>query len=251
LLDTTQYYLPLSTIAGGMGFSGTFAGHVIDFSNITQVAGDISLIRAGSYASPMDVAGEAQYGMIRLYLGTDDDGTSYNRGVFVTLKTSGTKGIFPIAGLAEVKAQSGAGPNKAQAAQFISMLQDSTSKLATLGGDATAGMYGAWLKVGAVVGSEASSGSRVAAVWLDNQMNGTVAGEEYAAFITCGGSKVDAVFGFETTSSGWTNFLYFDETSYNKDPVVANGCVISDGANVPYLRTNLNGTEYGIPLIAI
>jgi len=250
LLDTTQYYLPLSTIAGGMGFSGTFAGHVLDFSNITQAAGDISLIRAGSYSAPMDAAGEAQYGMLRFYLSTDDNGTSYNRGLFVCLKTEGTKGIFPIAGLAEVLAQSGAGPNKAMAGQFIAMLQESGSKLATMGGDTTAGMYAAWLKVGAVSGATASSGSRIAAVWLDNSLYSTnihADCEHYSAFISNGGVKADAVFAFETGSNaGWSYLFDFDETAYDEDPVAAGN--ITGGDKDYNFKCLLNGVPYGIQL---
>ncbi|KKK50726.1 hypothetical protein LCGC14_3122150, partial [marine sediment metagenome] len=145
---------------------------------------------------------------------------------------------------AEVLAQGGAGPNKVQAAQFISMLQVSGAKLATLGGDPTAGMYGAWLKVGAVSGAEASAGSRVAAVWLDNQMSGTVDGEEYAAFITSGASKVDAVFGFETTSSGWSYLFDFDETAFDQDPVTAGN--VSTGSKDYALKVRFNGVAYAL-----
>jgi len=220
-----------------LAFSGTYTSHVINFSGITQAAGDISLIRAGSYASPMDAAGEAQYGMIRLYLDTDDNGTSYNRGLFVALKTSGTKGIFPVAGLAEVLAQSANGPTAVGAAQFISHLFTSTSKVDARGSTGWANFYGAWLKVTSEVGSEARTGSVVAPLWLDNQMNGTVNGEEYAAFITCGTSP-DAVFGFEVTAGvGWTQLFYFDDTCYNLAPI----------SNTS-LKVLLNTTQYYIPL---
>jgi len=226
--------------ATGLKFTGTYTSHIIDFSSITQAAGDISLIRAGTYASPMDAAGEAQYGMMRLYLSTDDDGTSYNRGIFVCLKTAGTKGIFPIAGLAEVLAQSGNGPTKVQAAQFIADLHTTDAKLAALGGDSTAGMYGGWFKVTATAGATTASGSRAAPVWLDNQLYGeniNAGMEEYAIFSTAGGSVPKAWAGFETTSGGWGQLLYFDETAYDQEPVSSN-----------YLKVMLNTTQYYIPL---
>jgi len=149
--------------------------------------------------------------MMRLYLSTDDDGTSYNRGIFVCLKTAGTKGIFPVSGLAEVLTDA-TGPTKAQAAQFIAGLHEAGSNLATAGGDTTAGMYGAWLKVYSIVGSVAASGSKVAPVWVDNQMCGTVSGEEYGIFATTGGTRPDGFIGFETTSSGYDQFIYADTT---------------------------------------
>jgi len=199
------------TCTRGIYFSGTITSHALDFSGITQTAGDISLIRAGTYDIPIDVAGTSQYGMMRLYLSTDDDGTSYNRGIFVCLKTAGTKGIFPVSGLAEVLTDA-TGPTKAQAAQFIAGLHEAGSNLATAGGDTTAGMYGAWLKVYSIVGSVAASGSKVAPVWVDNQMCGTVSGEEYGIFATTGGTRPDGFIGFETTSSGYDQFIYADTT---------------------------------------
>jgi len=222
--------------------SGSPTASVIDFSNITldyTGANGPALLRAGTYDSPLSNSDEDQSGMIRFYSTTSANGSSYDRGVFVCQKTTGTKAVFPIAGLAEIKAQTGAGPTKAMAGQFITMLQDSTSKLAALG-SSTDGMYGIWAKVGAVEGAITTSGSRVAAIWLDNQLNGSGISsgmEEYAAFITTGGSKPDAVFGFETTSSGWSQLLYFDETAYDQEPVSSN-----------HLKVLLNTTQYYIPL---
>jgi len=144
------------------------------------------------------------------------------------------------------------GPNKVQAGQFISHLNSSTALLATLGGDTTAGMYGIWAKVCSEVGAVASNGSRVAAVWVDNQMSGTVSGEEYSIFATTGASVPDAFIGFETSSSGWSQFLYFDATMAATQPVVTSGCNVSGaGASEAYLKVLLDGTQYGIPLIAI
>ena len=238
----------------GLSMNGTYTGNVIDFSNATIAptgSNGPCLIRAGTYASPVDLGvDEDQSGMIRLYSTTQAGGTSYDRGIFVCTKTTNTKGVFPISGLAEVNAvATGDGPNKVQAAQFIAHMNSATAKLATLGGDATAGMYGAWLKVASESGSVAASGSRVAAVWVDNQMNGTVSGEEFGIFASCGGSKVDSFIGFNTTSSGWTNFLSFDDTSYDQDPVGT--ATISGGTQDKYLKVNLNGTAYGLALYAI
>lgn len=199
----------------GIVFAGDYVSHVLDFSDVTQAAGDISLIRAGNYTTgeELDVAGEDQYGMLRFYLSTDDDGTSYNRGIFVCLKTAGTKNIFPISGLAEVLADD-IGPAKAQAAQFIAGLHEDGSKLSAPGEVACPGMFGAWLKVYSVVDSIAASGSMVAPVWIDNQMCGTVSGEEYGIFATTGGTRPDGFIGFETSSSGYDQFIYAD-TSFD------------------------------------
>ena len=243
---------PTLTVAGfNVAVSGTYTDDCLDFTSAALTHSGSNgpcFIRAGTYTSPVTNASESQSGLIRLYGATTAGGTSYDRGIFVCLQTTGVKGIFPIAGLAEVKAQAGVGPSKAQAAQFITMLQDDTSVLATIGADTTAGMYAAWLKVGSVTGSVASSGSRVAAVWLDNQMSGTVSGEEYTIFSTTGGTKPDAWAAFETTSSGWSNFLAFDETSYDQDPVVSADIT---GSTKKYLKVDFNGTAYGIHLWSV
>lgn len=241
------------TITGLIDYaSATYTSDCIDFTNVTLThtgSNGPTFIRAGTYASPVTNSSENQSGMIRLYGETSADGSSYDRGLFITLKTTGTKGVFPISGLAEVLAQSGAGPNKVQAGQFISHLNSATAKLSTLDGDATAGMYGAWLKVTSAAGSVASSGSRVAAVWLDNQMLGTVSGEEYGIFSTTGGTKPDAWAGFETTGAGWANLFSFDETAFDQDPVGSGDK--TGGSKTNYLKVNLNGTAVAIQLYDI
>lgn len=232
---TTGIKIPSATT--GIDFTGTYTGNPIDLSGVTQAAGDISLIRAGSYASPMDVAGEAEYSMFRVYLSTDDDGANYNRGVFACLKTSGTKSINPIAGLAEVLAQGGNGPGSVSAGQFIAHMNSATAKVATRAFAGWANFYGLWAKVTSEVGSIASSGSVVTPIWLDNQMNGTVNGEEYACYITSG-TAPDAVFGFEITAGGgWGQLFYFDDTCYNQSPI----------SNTS-LKVKLHTTQYYLPL---
>jgi len=248
--------LDIGTATTGIDFTGTYTGNVIDFSNSTHVptgSNGPCLIRAGTYGTPITNTSEDQSGLVRLYMSTSADGSSYDRGIFVTLKTSGIKGIFPIAGLAEVLAQTGNGPTKVQAAQFICDLHTTDAKLAALGGDATAGMYGGWFKITAIDGATIASGARAAPIWLDNQLYGANAaaiGEEYTIFSTTGGSVPKAWAAFETTGAGWSHLFYFDETCYATVPVMTTGCTIATG-DTPYLKVLLNDTEYGIPLIAI
>ena len=246
--------LAIGTVATGIDFTGTYTGNLIDFSSSTHVptgSNGPCLIRAGTYGTPITNTSEDQSGLVRLYMSTSADGSSYDRGVFVCLQTTGIKGIFPIAGLAEVLAQSGNGPTKVQAAQFICDLHTTDAKLAALGGDSTAGMYGGWFKITAVDGATIASGARAAPIWIDNQLYGANAaaiGEEYGIFATTGGSKPKAFIGFETSSSGYTDFLYFDETSYDEDPIVSADLT---GSTKKYLKVNLNGTAYGIHLWSV
>ncbi len=238
--------------AAQLDFTGTHTSDAIDFTNTTinfTGSSGPAYIRAGTYGTPVTNADEDQSGMFRMYWETSADGSSYDRGLFICLKTTGTKAIFPISGLAEVLAQSGVGPTKAMAGQFIVGLHTPTSKLAASTGT-TDGMFASWFKVYSVSGSVAASTSRVAAIWLDNSMGGTVSGEHYSAFITSGGIKADAVFGLET-GSGWSSLFYFDETAYDQDPVSTVTPATQSNDSDGSLIINLNGTLYYIPYFGI
>lgn len=246
--------IDLGTIATPITFTGTITGNGIDFSNITMVptgSGGPCLIRAGVYGSPatstfVEDSSDAQSGMIRLYGATSGD-ASYARGVFVCLVTTGQKGIMPVAGLAEIR-DDATGPTNVKACEFIVDLHTTGANLATNGK-----IYAGWFKITGKDGCTVSStGTRAAAVWLDNQMYGanwsTNIVEEYTIFSTTGGAKPLAWAGFETTASGWTNFLSFDETSYDQDPVVSADLT---GSTKKYLKVNFNGTAYGIHLWSV
>ena len=248
--------MTINGTANGLSFEGAYTSAALDFSDVTLNHSGASgpvMLRAGTYASPVSSSDPHQSGMIRLYganSATTDDGTGfYDRGIFVYNQITGNKSAFPIAGLVEVRNVGGeAGPVAIQAAQFIVGLHTSTAKLAATA-STTDGMFGSWNKVYSVTGSVAAATSRVAPIWIDNQMSGTVSGEEYGIFATSGGTKVDAFIGFETTSSGWTSLFYFDETAYDQDPVISGNA--SGGSSDYHLRVNINGTMYGIQLYAL
>jgi len=232
------------TMTGDLDFSGANTTHAINFDAATLSK---TLIGAGSYSSPMDQS--CTTGLAGFTSTSDDaDSWRYSAGLYIKGTGSGTK----VLGLGLQSEYNGlVGADRLFGMNSIAYLGGGgeAAKLLTLGGDGTAGMYAGWFKVTAPVAAVVDSGSRVAALWIDNQMNCVCNGEEYAAFITCGGSKVDAVFGFETTSSGWTSLFYFDETAYDQDPVVSGDAT---GGNKGYhLRVNLNGTMYGIQLYAL
>lgn len=244
--------MTVGTAATGIDFTGTYTGNVIDFSNATidpTGSGGPCFIRAGTYASPIDYgADNHQSGIIRIYSTCSGDGSSYDRGLFACCKTTGAKGAFPVAGLAEAN-NTGTGPAKLQAAQFIAHLgaDGSASKLATLGGDPTAGMYGAWLKITAGGTCEAQAGSRCAPCWIDNQMSGSLNGEEWGIFATTGASRPDAFIGFETTSSGYDQLFHFDST-FNSG---AGTCVTTDavpGTQDARIKVYYNGAQYYLAL---
>jgi len=232
----------------GINISGANTTGIL-FGSYTPDSGGSSgaaLLRAGTYTVPLTESTNYQGGIFRMYLETSGV-SSYNKGAFICLKTTGAKGIHGVCSLVEVLAQSVAGPTSVYAGQFVAHLNSATAKIASSG--ALPELVGIWTKITSEVGSTIAASTVACALWVDNQLNGTVSGEEYGIFATCGGSKVDAFIGFETTSSGWTNLFYFDETAYDQDPVGT--ATVSGGTADKYLKVSLNGTAYGIQLYAI
>ena len=240
----------------GIDLDGSYSNAAIDLTGVVLDHSGSSgpvMIRAGTYGSPVSSSDPHQSGMIRLYGSNDaatDDGTGfYDRGIFAYLRTDKAKGIFPISGLAEVRTTAGEGPVAVMASQFIAGLHTSGAKLDSTA-SVTDGMFASWLKVYSAVGSVADATSRVASIWLDNQMNGTVSGEHYSIFAT-NGSNSDAFVGFETgDGAGWDYMWYFDETAYDQDPLSDLGAkneVNSDKS----IKIKLNDTVYYIPIFVV
>ncbi len=243
-----------SSTVTGIDLTGTYSGNAIDFSDATIVPAGSNgpcLIRAGTYASPIDYgASNNQSGMIRIYSTCSGDISSYDRGIFTYCETTGAKAVYPLASLAEAN-NTGTGPKVLGAAQLIAHLgaQSSGATLTTLGGTANllCGMYAAQLKVAASGTAVCDSGSRIACAWIDNQMSGTVTGEEFGIFATTGASRPDAFIGFSTNSSGYSQFLSFDST-FNSG---AGTCVTTDsvpGTQDARIKVYYNGAQYYLPL---
>ncbi len=241
------------TMGSPIDLSGTFTESAVDFTNTSinhTGSNGPAWLRGGTYASPVTNSDEDQSGMIRFYGETSADGSSYDRGIFVALKTTGLKDIYPIAGLAEINAQSGNGPNNSQAAQFILHLNSATSAVQSGG----FGFFGAWLKVTANAGATVGTGTKMAPVWIDNQLYGNnihADSEEYAIFATTGGTVPDAFVGFETTSSGWKYLFYFDETMDGVAPISTVTPATQTNDATGSLIMNINGTDYYIPFFTL
>lgn len=224
-------------------FAGASSGYGFD-AQLNFTGTPTKVLAAGSYASMLT----HQNSELITIAATDT--TGWILGIGSYMRATGTDGKpFGICTLVESTGTTGT--DRMQGIQAMAFLGtpggSQAAHLKTLGGDATAGMYGAWFKVGANSNCVCDSGSRVAPLWVDNQMSGTVSGEEYAIFITCGASKVDAVFGFETTSSGWTYLFHFDETAYDQDPVSSLSCATDGSGSDGSLVFSLNGTPAYIP----
>lgn len=229
------------TIAGGdLAFSGAANAHFLNFDSVTL---DKTIIGVSSYSSPIDQS--CTTGLVGFASTSDDaDSWRYSAGLYIKGTGSGTK----VMGLGLQSEYNGTdGADRLFGMSSIAYLGGGGEAARLLTNPDIGGMYAGWFKVTAPVAGVVDSGSRVAALWVDNQMNCVCNGEEYAFFITCGGSKVDAVFGFETTSSGWTHLFSFDETAYDQDPVSALVCDTDGGDSNGSLKIALNGVTKYIP----
>jgi len=237
--------------ASGLNFTGAYTSAALDFSDVTLDHSGSSgpvMLRAGTYGSPVSSTDAHQSGMIRLYganSATTDDGTGfYDRILFTSHQITGNKGGITVAGLVEVRnVGAEAGPTNVKASEFIVGLHTSTAKLAAAGE-----MYAGWLKVYSTVGSVAAATSKVAPAWIDNQMSGTVSGEEYGLFATTGGTRPDGFIGFETTSSGYDQLLYFDATFNSGAGTMITTDAVPGGNQDARIKVYYNGTQYYIPL---
>ncbi len=244
--------MTINGTANGLSFEGAYTSAALDFSDVTLNHSGSSgpvMMRAGFYATPVTSSDPHQSGFVRLYgrnSALTDDGTGfYDRGVFVALKTTGAKGQIPFGGLVEVEATvSGDGPTNVKGAEFIVNLIAAGSKL----GNGV--MYGAWCKITATVGATTHATSKKAPIWVDNQMNGNNAapGEEYGIYASTGGLRPDGFIGFETTSSGYDQFLYFDETFNSSAGTMVTTDSVPGGNQDARIKVYYNGTQYYIAL---
>jgi len=211
---------------------------------ITVTGTPTKILSAGSYASPLTQS-TTEMSTIAT---TKASGFSIGYGAYLEVTGEDCK-PFGFASL--VESVNTTGTPTLQGAQFMAFLGKpggvQAAHLKTRGGDATAGMYGAWLKIGANSNCVCDSGSRAAALWVDNQLSGTVSGEEYGIFASTGASRPTSFLGFETTSSGYSQLLYFDET-FNSG---AGTCVTTDsvpGTQDARILVYYNGTQYYLAL---
>lgn len=238
-------------ISGGgvnaIELSGAYTTHAINLDGVTL---STTLIGAGSYSSPMVqtcTTGFASWSGTK----ATADSWQYAMGLYPKATGSGTKNLG-INVQAEYNGTDGA--DRLQAGSFIAYLGGGgeAARLLTLGGDAVAGMYAIWAKVTAPVAGVVDSGSRVAAIWVDNQMNCDCNGEEYSMFITTGGSRPDAVFGFKTSSSSTPghDFLFLWDSTYtggSTKPLDGGSVATQSGASDGSIRCKIGSTVVLIP----
>lgn len=218
--------------------SGALVGHGV-YIHPTSMASGKRAFRIADSGTEIPI--EAGEGMIRTYAkvtsGTDTTALQFHWGHVTT--------TAPLIG-SQMEIESAAttpGPNYLIVQDLIGSIQ--AGKYMATGGD---GFVGIRSKLYADVTSVCNSD--VYPLWLDHQMSCAVAGTEASIKGTTGGSVPDCFIWLNTTSNGWSQFLYLDSTMATKQPFVSTGCSVTV-ASVPYLKVLVNATQYGIPLIAI
>lgn len=219
--------------------NGTPTGHAIDLDSVT-LAADKGAIHAGSYSSPLTLGAVTNL-LAQFHAQSAGAGGGYDYCIFSSLKSAAsTDNMIGIHNTCHVI--SGGSPKTVQAIQGHTYVESGGS-LATRGGDLTAGMYSAWFKTYMDVGATLDSGSYAAAVWLDNQLNGTKNGTTYSIYSSSGATST-AWAGFANDAAGWTNFLRFEGTA--TPPVYAGDK--TGGAKSHYLLVDMNGTAKAIQM---
>jgi hypothetical protein len=234
---------------GTFGADGTATWTMTTGTALTVAGTPTKILSAGSYGSKLDIAEGSTVEMVTIAGETTEDDFLIGEGIY--LRTTGEDGKgFGASFL--VEATNTTGTPTLEGAQIMAFLGSvggsEAAVLKTRDGDATAGMYALWLKTGANNNCVFNSGSRTAPLWVDNQCGGTHNGEEYGIFSSTGMSRPDAWAGFETTSSGYDQLFYFDET-FNSG---AGTCITTDavpgGNQDARIKVYYNGTQYYIPL---
>jgi len=226
--------------AGKVLVAGAASDDVLDFSSLT-LAANKGAIKLGSYSVPMALGGPSDI-LTQIHAqssGSDDSG--YHYCLFSSMWGSDDEddNLIGIHNTTHAAATGSSYPKTVQAIQGHAAL-DAGAKLATRGGDTTAGLYAAWFKVYSAADAVMDSGSYSAAIWLDNQHSGTMNGTEYSVFSSTGGTVPDAWAGFSTTSAGWAALFDFQNDAA---PVGASG-LANAGSAAKTLKIMVNGSPY-------
>lgn len=234
----------VGAIDGDLALGGSLT---VDGSSGVEITSDTptKVLKGGSYSSMLAHQGTE---LVTIAAAGAGDGWYLGYGCYIRATAEDAK---PFGYCATLESTDTTGIDRMQAGQFISMLGtvggSEAAVLKTMDGDATAGMYASWHKVGGNVNCEAASGSRIAAAWIDNQCNFTPSGEEYGIFASTGGSVPDAFVGFETTSSGYSQLFSFDETFNSGAGTCAETSAVPETQDAR-LKVWYDGKQYYIPL---
>jgi len=235
---TTGISMAGTYTGNGINFTGEFSDHVIDIQPSAGLGSNKALY-IGTWGT------EAQFddggGLFRMY-GKPGAGGGVSAQMFVRALTDCSSSNVACQLYADSDAST-PGPTNVEALNCFAMLN--AGKYLAASTSWMQGLKSIWAKVGADATSVCNG--NVAPLWIDNQINCAVGGEEYGIIATTGGSRPDAFIGFETTSSGYDQLLYFDET-FNSD---AGTCVTTDsvpGTQDARIKVYYDGKQYYLAL---
>jgi hypothetical protein len=214
----------------------------VDFTNAPRVSGRV-LLKAGSYGSKLAApGGTGSQSQISMHSEQANTPFTYQAFESLGLSAPASEGVVGKHFTLDLKA--GANTASAHVAELHFNLVDGFS-LDAGGQAAIADGTCLWLKTyGKGPGVDANA--IIANLWLDSQLGDGAVGagaKEYAAFITAGGTVPLAVFGFKTTSSGWTYLFDFAD---NAAPVGA--AVVASSGSDASLALRVGAQVYYIPL---
>lgn len=223
-------------VTRGKGEAEEANGALLDFSNVTLQSGE-RVFRASS----LDF--EAVTGWMA-FSGNTASGFRYS--TYFAPTTDGTAKLLGLGSFPQISS-GGASPTL----QAYSSVMTVAGTLEDRAGDATAGAHNLWAKFSADLASATiESGARIAPVWSDIQVNnGDVSAEEVFHFFgSAGGSRARAFLYLEDQQSKY----FFESDSALGEAMLASSGYETTQSNDPggYLKVNLNGTIYGIPLMS-
>jgi len=236
--DTTGLLLSGTFSGAAISGTGTFNSHFLQVAGSTDFGAN-KAIYIGAWGS------EAEYeddgGLFRIY-GKAQSGGSTSAMIFTRTLTDSTSSVIGYQVYADSDAST-PGPTNVEALNCFAMLN--SGKYLAASASWMNGLKAGWFKVGAAADSVCNG--NVAPIWVDNQVNCAVGGEEYGIIATTGGSRPDGFIGFETSSSGYNQLLYFDST-FNSG---AGTCITTDsvpGTQDARIKVWYDGKQYYIPL---
>jgi hypothetical protein len=210
--------------------------------------GGLSL-RFGSYGTPVPYDG---VGLCNMY-SADIGGSAGTLTGFWYAKGTGTGELICFQPLIESDTAV-TGPSTMKTVDALCGLVSATAKLAAVANSAE-GMFALRGKVYCTDGATAAASSRIAALFLDTALNGAniLAADIYSIYaLNDGGGPCDAFARLNGQNGGkWTNLFSFP--SATMQPLAAVGVYKTPQSNdaTYFLTCDVNGTPYGIPLMAV
>src|SRR3990167_459822 len=202
--------------------------------------------RLGAYGTPVPYTG---VGLCNMYALDSVADAAVSLVGFWLMRSTTVDGALGLQILVESECVA-TGPIGSIALDALAGLTSASSILASAGSDHTAGLFAVHAKAYGISGSTTSAGSRVAAIWLDCQLNGGnhSTSAYYSIYATSGGLAFSSFARLQLIGgegAGWTNLLSFN-FGEGTAPLVAN-TVFDETTPSGGITIDVNGTPRYIP----